>query len=84
MVIDVDDLNPIIEGVLKANYGDAVRNIELVRTIQIPIADDKKESWRSTVKFDDGKTKYEVSIVIRILDGKVTRTDEVVKEHLIK
>ena len=81
-VEDIEELKPIVEVTLKSTYGRTVQNIEILRANQIPILDQQKESWRATVEFDDSKTKYEVSIDIRISDGSVKRTDEIVKISL--
>jgi len=56
----------------------------LLRATQIPILDEEKELWRTAVEFDNGTTKYEVSIDIRISDGTVKRTEEIVKQPLTK
>ena len=82
MVEDVEKLGPIIENALKSTYGETVQNIEILRANQIPILDQKKESWRATVEFDDSKIKYQVSIDIRISDGSVKRTEEIVRQPL--
>jgi hypothetical protein len=81
-VEDVEELEPIIEDALKSTYGETAQNIEILRANQIPILDQKKESWRATVEFDDSKIKYQVSIDIRISDGSVKRTEEIVKNPL--
>jgi hypothetical protein len=54
----------------------------MLRANQIPILDQKKEYWRATVEFDDSKIKYQVSIDIRISDGSVKRSEEIVKNPL--
>ena len=83
MVVDnIEELGPIIEGALTHEYGGTVQNIEILRANQIPILDQKKESWRVAVVFDDTKTRYEVSIDIRISDGSVKRTEEIVRKSL--
>jgi len=83
-VEDVEELGPIIEDALKPVYGGNVRNIEILRANQIPFLDQKKESWRATVEFDDSKTKYQVSIDIRISDGSIKRTEEIVREPIVR
>jgi hypothetical protein len=80
--MEFEELRPVIEDALKSTYGGTIRNIEILRANQIPILDQVKESWRATVEFDDSKTKYKVSIDIRISDGSVKRTDEIVKNPL--
>ena len=83
-VKEVEQLKPIIELSLKSTYGESIKNIELLRATQIPILDEEKELWRTAVEFDNGTTKYEVSIDIRISDGTVKRTEEIVKQPLAK
>ena len=83
-VKEVEALKPVIEQSIKSTYGASVQDIELLRTNQIPILDEEKEFWRAAVEFNDGETKYEVSIDIRIADGTVKRTEETVKQPLIK
>ncbi|MFC1871621.1 hypothetical protein ACFLYF_04400 [Chloroflexota bacterium] len=83
-VKEVEQLQPIIELSLKSTYGEHIQDIELLRATQIPILDEEKELWRTSVEFNNGTTKYEVSIDIRIADGTVKRTEEIVKQPLTK
>jgi hypothetical protein len=83
-VKEVKEIRPIIENAVKVTYGETVQGIELLRASKIPILDEKKEFWRVTVEFDDGETKFQVSIEIRIADGTVKRIEEIVKQPLIK
>ena len=83
-VTEVEQLKPIIERSIKSIYGESIQNIELLRATQIPILDEEKELWRTAVEFNNGKTKYEVSIDIRIADGTVKRTEEIVKQPMTK
>jgi len=83
-VKEIEQLKPIIELSLKSTYGEPIQDIELLRATQIPILDEEKELWRTTVGFNNGTTKYEVSIDIRIADGTVIRTEEIVKQPLTK
>jgi len=84
VVNDVKELIPIIENSLKSTYGEGIQNIKLLRANQIPIIDDKKESWRAIVKFDNGKTRHEVSIDVRISDGSVKRTEKIVRQPMVE
>ena len=79
---DAKGLKPIIENAIKSSYGETTQNIVILRANQIPILDQVKESWRTTVEFDDNKTKYEVSVDIRVSDGSVKRIEEIVKKLL--
>jgi hypothetical protein len=81
-VEDVEELGPIIEDALKSTYGGNVQNIGILRANRIPILDQKKEYRRATMEFDDSKTKYQVSIDVRILDGSVKKSGEIVRKPL--
>ena len=83
-VEDVEELRPIIEYASKSTYGGTVQNIEILRAHQVPLLDEKKEYWRATVGFDDGKTKYKVMIDVRISDGSIKRTEEMVREPVVR
>jgi hypothetical protein len=77
-------LGPIIKDALKSTCEGNVQNIGIFRADHIPILDQKKETWRATVEFDDSKTKYQVSVDIRISDGSIKRTEEILREPLVR
>lgn len=70
------ELKPIVEKAVKALYGEAMKNIKILKADRFPLFKEPKQGWLIHTEFNDDKYEYSVHLDVQMADGRVTRVLE--------
>jgi hypothetical protein len=75
-VSNATELKPIVEEAVKALYGEAMKNIKILKADRFPLFKEPKQGWLIHTEFNDDKYEYSVHLDVQMADGRVTRVLE--------
>jgi len=75
-VSNATELKPIVEKAVKALYGEAMKNIKILKADRFPLFKEPKQGWLIHTEFNDDKYEYSVQLDVQMADGRVTRVVE--------
>ncbi len=75
-VSNATELKPIVEKAFKALYGEAMKNIKILKADRFPLFKEPKQGWLIHTEFNDDKYEYSVQLDVQMADGRVTRVVE--------
>jgi hypothetical protein len=75
-VSNATELKPIVEKAVKALYGEAMKNIKILKADRFPLFKEPKQGWLIHTEFNDDKYEYSVHLDVQMADGRVTRVLE--------
>jgi len=81
---DVTQLKPVATKAVQSFYGEAVKNIEMIKAEKFPLFRTPKQGWLVEMEFNDDVYEYHIQIDVQMADGRITRTHELYREPIIK
>ena len=70
------ELKPIVEKAVKALYDQAMQNIKILKTDQVPLLKEPKQDWPVHTEFNDDKYEYSIQMDVQMADRRITRSVE--------
>ncbi|MFC2069122.1 hypothetical protein ACFLTP_08990 [Chloroflexota bacterium] len=81
-VMSATELRPIVEKAIIGLYGQAMKNIKIMKAERFPHFKEPKYSWMVHTEFNDDEFEYTVQMDVQIADARITRSVELLRASI--